>query len=350
MNARLPAADGGPARHPAVGPLVTLVAAVVLESINREVTQIPNSETILLLSVAYAAYRGGQRYGAISATISSGYIAMLYSQPEQLFRYTSRNLRVVFIESVSAFIMAAMVGLLRRRQQREFEELQALDEMRANLVSMLAHDVRGPLGVIQGFAMTLLERDERIDAPTRRKLLEAVDHQTKRLVHLSSDLLDLARMEQGRLEVAIHDVPLAAALREAVELTDDPERISIGIDPSIHVLADPDRLAQIADNLLSNAIRHGASPIEISAEVVDGSVRICFSDHGPGVPMTTRAHLFQPFTVTRSGSIGLGLSIVKILTEAQGGSVSYADRAPHGATFIVTLPLADMAAQTGTAS
>ena len=244
-------------------------------------------------------------------------------------------------------MIALVAGLMARNltEQRErlegtLSELSRIDRLRSRLVTTLAHDVRGPLTTIRGSLSTLLNYEHRLDPDTRRQLLEDTDRQAKRLEKLATELLDLARLEDGRLELRVEDAPLRQAILEGLDFVEASNQFEINADPGLIVKADPARLEQIIVNLSVNALRYGEPPFVVDAQRDgNGHVLVRFKDHGPGVPPDEEPTLFEPFRAEReAGSVGFGLAIVRALTEAQGGEVSYEKNRPTGATFLVTLP------------
>jgi signal transduction histidine kinase len=244
-----------------------------------------------------------------------------------------------------ALLVALVGGLMARNLLRQraavggaLEELSRIDSVRSRMVAMLAHDVRNPLTTIRGTLITLARHGDRLDPRTRSKLLTAADSQAERLARLAADLLDLARLEQGRMEVRLTDVSLAGEVSRGLSFAGSEDRFHLRIHPSITVQADPARLDQIVVNLATNAIRHGQAPYVVEATLVHGGVDLAFRDHGPGVPESERDKLFEPFRSERdASSVGLGLAIVRALAEAQGGDVSYEPNLPRGACFRVRL-------------
>ena len=245
-------------------------------------------------------------------------------------------------------LIALVAGFMARNltEQREvvaeaLDEAHRTDRLRSRLVSTLAHDVRGPLTSIRGALQVVLRHPEQLDDRTRIELLTTADHQARRLERLATDLLDLARLERGRLELTFTPVRLSEVVGEALSYVDTPEAVQTRIDGAIELRADPGRLEQIVVNLVTNSLRYGAPPIVVEAAASNGRVELSVSDHGPGVPQEEQQDMFEPFRLDRtSGSVGLGLAIVKALTEAHGGGVSYRDNEPNGARFVVTLPVA----------
>jgi signal transduction histidine kinase len=245
-----------------------------------------------------------------------------------------------------ALLTALVAGMMARDLLRQravvggaLAELSRINALRSRMVAMLAHDVRNPLTTIRGTLKTLLRHADRVDEVTRAELLAAADDQADRLERLAADLLDLARLEQGRLGLRLEDVPLAEVVARGVSYADRQRRFELRIDPELTVRASPGRLEQMIVNLVSNALQYGESPFVVEARSsTDGRVDLSFRDHGPGVPEPERASLFEPFRSERAaGSVGLGLAIVQALAEAQGGTVSYEENRPRGACFRVSL-------------
>lgn len=245
-------------------------------------------------------------------------------------------------------LLIALVGgfmardLIRQRTRltSALQELNKVDELRSRLISTLAHDVRSPLTTIRGTLKLLLSND-RPDDETAADLVRTADGQAARLERLAIDLLDLARLESGRLELALDDIKLREAVKRAVDYAAPNGGVEISVDAVIRVRADPGRLEQMVVNLVGNAIRYGGPPVSVEAETADDGVEIRVRDHGPGVPREDRVSLFDPFRMNAgAGSFGFGLAIVKALAEAHGGRIAYEPNEPQGACFSLTLPRA----------
>ncbi len=245
-----------------------------------------------------------------------------------------------------AFVIALVAGLMardlvRQRAQLEgaLEEVRRIDRLRSALVSTLAHDVRNPLTTIRGVHRTLLAPHRQIEPDKVIELLTIADRQSERLQRLAIDLLDLARLEQGRLDLAIQSVELRPAVEGALSYLEDSERFEVKIDEGLLVQADPGRLQQIVVNLASNSLRYGDPPFVIEGERVNGKVCLAFVDHGVGLPRHLQATVFEAFRAEeKKGSVGFGLAVVKALVEAQEGAVLYEDVEPTGACFKILLP------------
>jgi signal transduction histidine kinase len=231
---------------------------------------------------------------------------------------------------------------------RDTRVREALERSGANLVSTVAHELRSPLTSVKGFTATLLAKWERFDDAHKRHMLQTVNADADRVTRLITELLDVSRIDAGRLEVKKQVVDLEAAVRRAVDgwaaAGDDDSRFVVEVHPGVpETWADPDKLQQVVGNLLENAVRHGDGRVTVTLRPVEvhgaPGAEITVGDEGAGVPEETAARVFTRFWrgSTRGGT-GLGLYIVKGLVEAHAGSVEV-DRAPGGgALFRVLLP------------
>ncbi|MFN8124101.1 MAG: HAMP domain-containing sensor histidine kinase [Thermoleophilia bacterium] len=223
--------------------------------------------------------------------------------------------------------------------------LQRAVEQERRIVADASHELRTPVSIL----LTRLDVALRQDLD-HRELLHVVQEargDARRLARLSEDVLMLARADQGGLPirpapVEVHDLLESAIARNSAEAGDRTIRIRQDIPGGAVVLADPDRTAQIMDNIITNAIRHGEGDIELEARVSSSHVRISVHDHGPGYPPEFLPHAFDRFSQAvgvRQGG-GLGLAIVAALVTAQGGTVTASNGSGCGAVTAFTLPLA----------
>jgi signal transduction histidine kinase len=243
----------------------------------------------------------------------------------------------------SAFILmpiAGLVGVVTSRNATHLRvaqaEIKGEERWRAAIMATLAHDVRAPLTSIIG-ALEVVSDDPRT-LPEHQPLLAAATRQTSRIMRLATGLLEVERIDQGKLRLDTYDIHLRELLGEIVE-AQLPMVVELDVEPDLLVWADRERLEQIVVNLLGNAKRHGAEPVVISASSTPSGWQLSVRDHGPGVPAADVPHLFERLGPSGSTtqSVGLGLWIVKLLAEAHGGSVEYQDATP-GARFIVRFP------------
>ena len=253
----------------------------------------------------------------------------------------------------TALSLALGLGVLGRLLEEERETLAAantrlaeLDRLKTDFVSMVSHELRTPLGLIKGYAGSLLQPDLVQDEETRREFLTVIEEETDRLTELVSNLLDMSRIEAGSLRVDPHPTELgrlleASTARLRVREPDRPLALDIASElPS--VLADEQRIAQVLDNLLTNAARYSPpnTQIGLRARAVNGSVEVAVQDHGPGVPEDKREQVFDKFVRLddQPGGSGLGLAICRGIVQAHGGRIWVEANRDRGSTFAFSLP------------
>jgi len=276
---------------------------------------------------------------AVSYAARDVWAAEQYGNP-LLWNSVSFRMGIGGIIAIVAGLMARDLMRQRAKLARALDEIQRIDRMRSGLVSMLGHDVRSPLTVIRGSVETLLSRRD-VQEKDRRSLLESADRQARRLERLANDLLDLARLDQGRMELESTAIDVEDAVLDALTYVEGIDKIKIEVEEGLTMVGDPRRFEQVVINLATNALNHGQPPIEITGATINGQASLEFSDHGKGVDEAQLARLFEPFsTEGSSGSVGYGLAIVKALIEAQQGTVTYEKNEQGGARFRISLPRA----------
>lgn len=231
-----------------------------------------------------------------------------------------------------------MQRLELRRRALEAEE--AGDAEHQSL-AIVAHELRSSLFTISGYAELIDQEWSRIDDGRRHDVVQVIARQANRLSHMTTDLLDMARMRQGRMSAAPRWVPLRGALDALVAENGFGEVGVEGADAVAHV--DPDHLHHAVVNLLANAQKYGKPPIAVRVTAAGNDAEIRVIDHGAGVPPDFEAEMFLPYTQIRSSEthrgLGLGLAVVRGLAEANGGAVWYEPGQP-GACFVLRLPAA----------
>lgn len=223
-------------------------------------------------------------------------------------------------------------------------KLQQVAEDQSQFLAVTAHELRTPVGVLAGSADLLSNHWKELDDGDRAELFEAMATSTTRLRRLLEDLLTASRLERSVLEMNPERVSAADLVDDALarsRRTHPDAEIRTDVSPGLTVYVDRDRIAQALDNLIANALRHGAPPVTVAARARDTGVEIRVSDEGPGVAEVMRPRLFDRFATGRSkGGTGLGLFIVRELARAQGGDATYeppSAEAPAGG-FVITLP------------
>ncbi len=236
-----------------------------------------------------------------------------------------------------------MVVSLRGAQQRA-----RLERSRADLVSTVAHELRSPLTSVKGFTATLLAKWSRFTDDQKRLMLETVNADADRVTRLITELLDVSRIESGRIEIhrELVDIPERAARLVAgrVAAGDRPDKFRIEVrDELPETWLDADKLDQILCNLIENAVRHGAGTVTTVVESVPsagaGYVAVSVRDQGQGISPELAPRVFRQFwRAKRRAGAGLGLFIVKGLVEAHGGDITVRQAPGGGAEFRFTMP------------
>ncbi len=293
---------------------------------NGLATRSRHPERSLVLGDGPAGHAGASPRGSAELLVSVGYVRDGRSGP-----------------------VRRLVITLRGAQQRA-----RLERSRAELVSTVAHELRAPLTSVKGFTATLLAKWSRFNDDQKRVMLETVNADADRVTRLITELLDVSRIESGRMEVRrqLVDVPERARkiIAGRVASGDPEDRFRLEAAPDLpETWLDADKIDQILGNLVENAVRHGAGIVTVmvrrarpcggqdgdQAEAITVSVR----DQGEGIPPEMALRVFRQFwRGKRRGGTGLGLYIVKGLIEAMDGEIVVARAPGGGAEFRFTLP------------
>jgi signal transduction histidine kinase len=266
-------------------------------------------------------------------------------------------LQTFFIASTVALpaTYALVSGRINLRQARDELALARDAAIRANMsktmfFANMSHELRTPLNAVLGFS-EMLQRDE--FAAKRIEYARLIHSSGAHLLELVSDLLEVSRMDAGKLELKVERIRLVALIGECVEMIEPRAaasglRLSMRIPPDVpDVMADSRALRQILLNLLSNAVKFSASGsrVEVSAQQMgSGAIALRVRDEGIGIADNDQALVFEPFKQAQAGKrrahegTGLGLPIVKGLAEAHGGRVSLQSELGRGTSISVFLP------------
>jgi signal transduction histidine kinase len=232
-----------------------------------------------------------------------------------------------------------------------FQEAQEAIRARDDFLSVASHELKTPLTPLH-LKLQMLQREARaggaIPAERVAATAAAADAQVRKLASLTAELLDVARIRAGRLQLSLEEVDLVALAREVVA-RHQPQAAQAGctveVDgpPSLTGTWDRMRLDQVVTNLLTNALKYGAGrPVSVRVEAVDGRARLSVQDAGIGVAPEDQARIFGRFERAVSerhyGGLGLGLFIARQIAEALGGSLQVSSVPGQGATFTVDLP------------
>ncbi|MFF8291794.1 ATP-binding protein [Streptomyces sp. NPDC016309] len=233
---------------------------------------------------------------------------------------------------------------------RGTEARRRTERSHAELIATVAHELRSPLTSVKGFTATLLAKWERFTDDQKRLMLETVDADANRVTRLIAELLDISRIDSGRLEVRRQPVDIAAAVGRHVQAHtargQSPDRFFVRVrHPLPDLWADPDKIDQILGNLLENAVRHGEGTVTIEVAPTgpqddEKGTAVTVSDEGPGIPEESMGRVFTRFwRGSKRGGTGLGLYIVKGIVEAHGGTITVGRGPAGGAQFRFTLPV-----------
>lgn len=235
-------------------------------------------------------------------------------------------------------------------------ELQQLDQIKSAFISVAAHELRTPLGLISGYIEVLLDEDLGPMASNQREYLEIVQRNTQRLLSLTHDLLDITRIEAGRVELVLQPSDLAALTKKIatefrLHIEAKAQQLNLEIPTGLPLaLCDEARATQIIANLLSNASkytsRQGQIRISLAPAEEEGFLQLTIADNGVGIAPEDQDKLFSRFfragsaSQTTAKGAGLGLYITRALVELHGGRIWFESEPGFGTTFYVTFPIA----------
>jgi signal transduction histidine kinase len=231
---------------------------------------------------------------------------------------------------------------------RLFEKARDAVQIREDFLAVASHELHTPLTSLMLTVQSLTRGTKEIGPPAAKSQLALIDRQSRRLAKLVDDLLDVSRIEAGRLPIECERVDFAAVVREVVERFADESRransvVSVAIDEPMVGTWDRSRLDQIVSNLLSNALKFGpGAPIEVALSREGACAVLAVQDHGMGIAAERMPRIFDRFergvSVRHFGGLGLGLYIVRSIVEAFGGVVRCESAVGRGARFVVSLP------------
>ncbi|MFF7186765.1 ATP-binding protein [Streptomyces sp. NPDC008222] len=255
------------------------------------------------------------------------------------------------------YVRAYPTGPIRRVvvSLRDTEARRRTERSHAELIATVAHELRSPLTSVKGFTATLLAKWERFTDDQKRLMLETVDADADRVTRLIAELLDISRIDSGRLEVRRQPVDMGAAvgrhIQAYVAAGQPADRFLLRSEqPLPDLWADPDKIDQVLSNLIENAVRHGEGTVTIDVtpavspregeDEQNTATSVTVSDEGPGIPEESMNRVFTRFwRGSKRGGTGLGLYIVKGIVEAHGGTITVGRARGGGAEFRFTLPV-----------
>jgi PAS domain S-box-containing protein len=231
---------------------------------------------------------------------------------------------------------------------RDITERKRMEQFREEMASLISHDLRNPLTIIQGQAQLAKRYAERPDLV--RESADKIDTSARRMVGMIQDLSDSTKIESGQLGLARKPVSLNHFVSEMLYRLEgalDAHRIKLDIPGELPLVSvDPARLERILTNIIGNALKYSPAEADVmvTAERVEGAIQVSISDHGAGIASGDVAHIFERFyranRTRHSDGLGLGLYIAKTMVEAHGGRIWVDSQPNKGSTFHFTLPLA----------
>jgi signal transduction histidine kinase len=244
--------------------------------------------------------------------------------------------------------VGAQIGQFSERKRAELEA----DRLKDEFFALVSHELRTPLTSIVGYVELLIEQEVGEVPPDQMRFLGIIERNARRLQRLVGDLLFVAQVEAGTLSLEKRDVDLEAVVTDAVD-AGRPRAEQAGVEltaetePLPPLQGDPDRLAQVIDNLVTNAVKFtpAGGQVTVRAHRRDGAALIEVTDTGIGIPEQDRRQVFERFYRTQTATdrsipgIGLGLSIVQAIAAGHGGTVGVESEEGRGTTFTVELPI-----------
>jgi signal transduction histidine kinase len=324
----------------------------ILNDLEAYLRQKPESESTRLI------VEEGMRSSLTCPLIANG-VAVGFIFFSSLDPYAYENQHIDVFQRIAAKLsimvekgrLVSELAAQKHAIERQNQELLKLNELKNTFLGIAAHDLRSPLGAIDMAVNFLLDPSVELEEADEEKILRDVAVQATHMLNLINELLDVAQIESGRLDLDRIPLDLSQFLAEAVQ-----RHVQMAARKGMRVLldefaaglvqADALRLRQVIDNLISNAIKFSpqGSTVRVWAEEVAGGWTINVQDEGPGIQPEERQRLFQDFarlSARPTGgerSTGLGLAISKRVVEAHGGRIGVDSEPGQGATFWFTLP------------
>ena len=266
------------------------------------------------------------------------------------------------LDAMENSILLSVLGewafaLENEKSTREKEEAAVLaknEQLRANLLRAISHDLRTPLTSISGNASNLLAMGQDFDEETRKQLYTDIYENSMWLINRVENLLSITRLVEGRLNLNITedlvDDVVAEALRHVNKKSAEHTIVTESGEEFLLARMDPRLIVQVIINIVNNAIEYtpAGSHITIRSEKKDGTIILSIADDGPGIPDQEKPRVFDMFysggnpIADSRRNCGIGLSLCRSIIDAHGGDLTVSDNAPHGAVFTFTLPAGEV--------
>ncbi|MEX1262545.1 MAG: ATP-binding protein [Actinomycetota bacterium] len=333
------------------------LAFIAVVSVLDYLTGLQFSLSLLyLMPIGLVTWNLGRRWGAVAVVVSTvaGLVSDVLSSPATsttdpvpywngIVRFAVFLAAVMLLDTLRS-IIDAQWGLVEQEAGRS-SDLRELNDVKDTLLHAVSHDLKGPLAGILGAMQTIRRDDElHLTADEREALHQVIEHSGRKMNRLIDDLLDLDRIDRGKVYPRRKPTDVGALARRVVADTEQLKAHPVRVRAdAVLVDVDPGKVERVIENLLVNAARHTPAGTAVVVEITasrDG-IGLVVEDDGPGVPDELKLVLFEPFRQAETASgrgMGIGLSLVQRFAELHGGSAHVEDGKTGGARFVVSLP------------
>lgn len=295
--------------------------------------------------------------GVLSSVASVLLFNFFFTEPRLTLHAYEKGypITIAIMLIVSIITVTLAIQNIRNIEEKERAALRAKNEqLRADLLRAISHDLRTPLTSISGNAANLLANDEKLEGEARQQIFLDIYDNSMWLINLVENLLSITRIEDGRMSLHLSTELVGEVMEEALRHCNRKgSEHTLRIDlPDELLLARMDArlIVQVLINLVDNAIKYtpAGSTITLSARRQEGFAALSVTDDGPGIPAGMQPHIFEMFytgehrVADSRRSLGLGLALCKAIVAAHGGTITLADNQPHGCVFTFTVPLGEV--------
>jgi two-component system sensor histidine kinase KdpD len=273
-----------------------------------------------------------------------GVLGLMPVNLRRVFLPEQQKLLDTFLRQISQAFTRVRLVEQARSTQLQFET----EQLRNSLLSSISHDLRTPLATIVGSASALVEEDKALTLEDKLDLSQAIYDEAQRMSCLINNILDMARLDAGAIELKREWHPLDELIGSVLTRLQkrlEGRAVTVKLPAGMPMIfADATMIEQVLVNLLENACRYtpAGSPVEISAELSNYAIEIAVADRGFGIPKGREQRLFEKFYRLRHESaqsgVGLGLAICRAIVEAHGGTIQAQNRSTGGAIFSLMIP------------